>query len=89
MTTTILTSREFNQHASEAKKSSLAGPVIITDRGRPSHVLLSFADYKKLANRAATQKTMVDLLAMPVGAADDIGFDPPKAGLPFKVPDLA
>ena len=87
--TTIFTSREFNQHASEAKKSSLAGPVIITDRGRPSHVLLSFADYKKLSGPAAAQKTIVDLLAMPVGAADDIEFDPPQAGLPFKIPDLA
>lgn len=87
--TTIYTSREFNQHASEAKKSSLAGPVIITDRGRPSHVLLSFADYKKLSAPAGAQKTIVDLLAMPAGIGDDIEFDPPKAHLPFKAPDLS
>ncbi len=86
--TTVLTSREFNQHASEAKKSSLAGPVIITDRGRPSHVLLSFADYKKLTDPAGAQRTLVDLLAMPVGAGDDIEFDPPKADLSFKSPGL-
>lgn len=86
--TTILTSREFNHHASEAKKSSLAGPVIITDRGRPTHVLLSFADYKKLSDPAGAQKTIVDLLAMPVGTGDEIEFDPPKAELHFKIPDL-
>lgn len=87
--TTILTSREFNQHASEAKKSSLDGPVIITDRGRPSHVLLSFADYKKLTAPAGAHQTLVDLLAMPAGAADDIEFDPPKADLSFKTPGLS
>lgn len=86
--TTILTSRQFNQHASEAKKSSLSGPVIITDRGRPSHVLLSFAEYKKLTDPAGAQGTLVDLLAMPAGAGDDIQFDPPKAGLSFKTPEL-
>lgn len=87
--TTIFTSREFNQHASEAKKSSLAGPVIITDRGRPSHVLLSFADYKKLTDPEGVQRTIVDLLAMPAGAADDIEFDPPKADLSLRMPDLS
>lgn len=87
--TTILTSREFNQHASEAKKSSLAGPVIITDRGRPAHVLLSFADYKKLTDPDGAQRTIVDLLAMPAGAADDIEFDPPKADWSHEMPDLA
>ena len=85
---TMLTSREFNQHASEAKKSSLLGPVIITDRGRPSHVLLSFADYKKLSDPAGMQKTIVDLLAMPAGAGDDIEFDPPKLDVSFKIADL-
>lgn len=87
--TTIYTSREFNQHASEAKKSSLAGPVIITDRGRPAHVLLSFADYKKLSTPAGAPKTIVDLLAMPAGIGDDIEFDPPRAHLPIKIPDLS
>ena len=37
---TTLSSREFNQHASEAKKAADKGPVFITDRGRPAHVLL-------------------------------------------------
>ena len=88
MTTTIVTSREFNQKASEAKKSSLAGPVIITDRGRPSHVLLSFADYKKLIAPGGSQKNIVELLAMPA-AAGDISFDPPKAHFSFQLPDLS
>ena len=35
---TTLSSREFNQNASEAKKAANNGPVFITDRGRPAHV---------------------------------------------------
>lgn len=41
MIITTLSSREFNQDTSRAKKAADAGPVIITDRGRPAHVLLS------------------------------------------------
>ena len=47
-TTTTISSREFNQDAGGAKKAADKGPVIITDRGRPAHVLLSFEDYRKL-----------------------------------------
>lgn len=44
MTITTLSSREFNQDTSSAKKATRQGPVIITDRGRPAHVLLSIED---------------------------------------------
>ncbi len=36
-----ITSRQFNQDTSGAKKDAAHGPVYITDRGRPAHVLLS------------------------------------------------
>jgi prevent-host-death family protein len=73
MTITTLSSREFNQHASDAKKASKRGPVFITDRGEPAHVLLSIEDYHKLVGG---QPSIVDLLAMPEAA--DIVFDPPR-----------
>lgn len=41
MTITTLSSREFNQGVSGVKKAAKRGPVFITDRGRPAHVLLS------------------------------------------------
>jgi len=62
MTITTLSSREFNQDASKAKKAAMSGPVIITDRGRPAHVLLTFAEYKKISGK---QTKIADLLAMP------------------------
>ena len=48
MIKTSFSSREFKQDAGGAKRAAAKGPVIITDRGRPSHVLLSFEAYQKL-----------------------------------------
>jgi PHD/YefM family antitoxin component YafN of YafNO toxin-antitoxin module len=41
MTITTVSSRQFNQDASAVKKASQTGPVFITDRGRPAHVLFN------------------------------------------------
>ena len=59
---TTLSSRMFNQDASGAKKAAQDGPVFITDRGRPAHVLLTFEEYKKLIGG---RTKIADLLAMP------------------------
>ncbi|SFC89486.1 type II toxin-antitoxin system prevent-host-death family antitoxin [Collimonas sp. OK412] len=62
MTITTLSSRQFNQDASKAKKAAEAGPVFITDRGRPAHVLLTFDEYKRISGG---RTKIADLLAMP------------------------
>ncbi len=62
MPITTLSSRQFNQDASRAKKAAKSGPVFITDRGRPVHVLLTFDEYKKLTSG---NTKIADLLAMP------------------------
>ena len=62
MTVTTLSSREFNQAASEAKKAANKGPVFITDRGRPAHVLMSMELYQRLTGSG---QKIADLLAMP------------------------
>lgn len=36
MTATTMTSREFNQDTSRAKRAAESGPVFITDRGPPA-----------------------------------------------------
>ena len=74
MTVTTLTSREFNQDTSGAKKASLQGPVFITDRGRPAHVLLTIEDYLRLTGG---HMSVAEALAQP-GA--DFEFDPPRIG---------
>ena len=73
MTITTLSSRQFNQDASKAKKAAMAGPVFITDRGRPAHVLLTFEEYKKITGG---RTKIADLLAMP--GIDEIELDIPQ-----------
>jgi prevent-host-death family protein len=51
MTITTLSSREFNQDAGRAKKAAKRGPVFITDRGRPAHVLLTIEEYRRITNK--------------------------------------
>ncbi|RCK51755.1 prevent-host-death protein [Thalassospira profundimaris] len=60
MEISTFTAREFNQDTSKAKKASLKGPVFITDRGKPAHVLLSIEQYQKILGLAPS---IVDLLA--------------------------
>ena len=73
MTITTISSREFNQDVSKVKRASSNGPVFITDRGRPAHVLLTMKDYQRLTK---TKESIVELLAMPDAA--NIDFEPPK-----------
>lgn len=71
---TQISSREFNQDTSGAKKASEKGPVYITDRGRPAHVLLTFDAYEQLIGRSR----VLDLLAEPAGV-EDIEFSAPRS----------
>ena len=49
--TAQFTAREFNQDASRVKRASKDGPVFITDRGKPAHVLMTVAAYERLRKR--------------------------------------
>jgi prevent-host-death family protein len=84
MAITKLSSRDFNQDTSRAKRAAKRGPVFITDRGRPSHVLLTVEEYERITGG---QKSVLDLLAMP--AAAEIEFEPPRLqGNLHESPDL-
>ena len=75
-------SRDFNQRASEAKNASNSGPVFITDRGEPAHVLLSIEDYQKLLTR---QKSIVELLAQPDGGNVELELPPRSKSLHWPI----
>ncbi len=66
MSITTVSSRAFQQNASEAQKAARTGPVVITNRGRPTQVLLSYEAYQRLAG---ARRSIVEALAMP-GLAD-------------------
>jgi prevent-host-death family protein len=73
---TTLSSREFNQDTGRAKKAARSGPVFITDRGRPAHVLLTFEDYQRLTGG---QDSIIDLLGLPPEEADvELETTPPR-----------
>jgi prevent-host-death family protein len=81
---TKISSREFNQDSARAKKAANKGPVFITDRGRPAHVLLSIEDYLRLAGSGAD---LVDELGLPAGV-EDVEFEIPPMRDPAKAAAL-
>jgi PHD/YefM family antitoxin component YafN of YafNO toxin-antitoxin module len=72
MTAITITSRKFNQDTSGAKKLTKKGPVIITDRGRPAHVLMTIEEYQRLLGR---RMSLAEAVAQPDAA---FTFDPPR-----------
>ena len=83
MTITTLSSRELNQDVTRAKKAALKGPVIITDRGRPAHVLLSITEYQRITRQ---RRNIADALAMT--GSEDITFEPARVSVGIKAADL-
>lgn len=83
MNITTISSREFHQAVSAAKRAANQGPVLITEGARPTHVLMSFEDYQKLTMQ---RRSIADALAMP--DISGIEFDPPQAIINAKSADL-
>jgi PHD/YefM family antitoxin component YafN of YafNO toxin-antitoxin module len=84
MTITTLSSREFNQGTSKAKRAANNGPVFITDRDRPAHVLMSFEYYQQLTKQ---RRNIADALAMPTLAK--IEFEPPRVIIDTRSTDFS
>ena len=84
MTITTVTSRELNQDVARAKRAARSGPVFITDRGKPAHVLLSIEEYRRLAGDG---RNLLEALSLP-GLAD-IELDPPRARIEGAGADLS
>ncbi len=84
MSRTTLSSREFNQDIAKAKRAALNGPVFITDRGHPAHVLLSIEEYQSLSGK---RRLIADALAMP--GAEEVEFEVPRATIDTRPADLS
>lgn len=84
MTITTLSSRQFNQDTGLAKKAAQDGPVFITDRGKPAHVLMTIEEYQRLTGGA---RNIVDMLAMP--GSNDLEFEAPRSTFQAKPADLS
>jgi prevent-host-death family protein len=81
LTITTFSSREFNQDASRAKKAARHGPVFITDRGRPAHVLLTIEDYQRLSGERVSLRE-----ALEQRGDGDFAFEPARIEGPISGP---
>lgn len=84
MSMTSFSSREVNHDVSKAKKAAQAGPVIITDRGKPSHVLMTYSEFERLTGR---RRNLVDALSMFGLSKTDL--DIPRAAIVTREIDLS
>jgi len=84
MSVTTFTSREINQDLARAKRATLQGPVFITDRGKPAHVLLSIDTYQRLTGE---RRSLVEALAMP--GLSNIPLATPKADIRVHAADFS
>jgi prevent-host-death family protein len=65
-----VSSREFNQDVSQVKRVALHEPVFVTDRGKPTHVLLSIDAYRQLMGKPDTLAELL-LASDPIHAEPD------------------
>jgi len=83
MEITTVSSREVNQDIGRAKRAAAQGPVVITDRGRPAHVLLTWDAYQALVGGP---RDLTAALAMP--GLSEIEFDPAPASITLRPAEL-
>ena len=65
----LVTSRAFNQDVSQAKRLAREEPVFVTDRGKPTHVLMGIDAYRQIAGQA-------DALSAALAMDEPLAFDP-------------
>lgn len=80
--TTTFTARQYNQDASGVKRAANDGPVIITERGKPAHVLMTIEAYERLKNETPRVPLVDFLETLTLSGVDltreqDVGRDDP------------
>ncbi len=66
----VIGSREFNQDIGQAKRAALAEPVFVTDRGRPTHVLMSIETFRQLSGESGSILEALARPGLPVPVAE-------------------
>jgi len=84
MPSITVTSEEFERNPGEVELASHSGPVFITESGKPSYVLLSMEEYRRLAHKGGS---LAEALADPGGS--DVDFEPPRLNITLTPQDLA
>lgn len=76
--TRVMTSSEFNQNRGKAMLAAKDGPVWITHRGKPAHVLISYEEYRRLNERSLSAW---DALAPSEAIDADLDIHLPERGI--------
>jgi len=79
---TSLSGRDFNRDIGGAKSLADRGPVIVTDRGEPAYVLMSYETFRRLAGGG---RSVADVTDDPAGYGID--FEPPRLSLGLRAAD--
>lgn len=72
--TSSVPATEFNRNPSQVKRLAADGPVVVTEHNRPSLVVLTYADYQRLAAAPSGIGTWLQM-------DDDIDIDFEETGL--------
>lgn len=80
---TRVTGRDFNRDIGGAKSLADRGPVIVTDRGAPAYVLMTYETFQHLTGAG---RSVADVLDDPAG--HDIDFMPGAVSLGLQTADL-
>ena len=71
-----ISSREFNQDTSGAKRAASKAPVVITDRGAPAFVLMSVAQFRALSGGGESGLDVA--LRINQACPTDFEWEPPR-----------
>ncbi len=83
MAVKTVSSRQFNQGVSSAKRAAQDGPVIVTDRGVPAYVLLTHDAYQRLTGAGPSIRALLDLPGI-----EDVAFEPVRLQSLFRPEQL-
>ena len=89
MSSTTITSGEFNRDVGKAKQAAMQGPVFITDQGHAAHVLLTVEQYRDLTvndiPELRTDEQPLDTAAKGKNLSDLL-YCKEVADIPFELP---
>jgi prevent-host-death family protein len=83
MSASTLTVTEVNQNFSRARNALEGGPVIITERGKPAFVLMT---YDAFAARHGTRPSLLQRIDVP--GTEEIDLEPPRLATGFQAADV-
>ena len=84
MGVSTISSRDFTRDVAAAKRAASAGPVFITDRGKPKFALLRIEEYHRITGQG--ERTLLEVMQSMPRVDGDVEF--PKLDVTLRIPDF-